>query len=83
VIHHRVIDEHEAQTFAEPELDRLNRELLERLNASGRLLLTQTELRAKYVLRMSIGARTTEERHVRAAWEQIRHTAAELLEESR
>lgn len=54
---------------SEEELERLNREFLERLNASGKVLLTQTSLRGKFVLRMAIGSRTTEERHVREAWD--------------
>lgn len=54
---------------SEKELDRLNREFLGRLNATGKVLLTQTSLRGKYVLRMAIGSRMTEERHVREAWD--------------
>ena len=64
---------------AEDKLDELNRELLERLNRTGRLLLTQTSLGGKYVLRMSIAARLTQERHVREAWELIRKEAEGLL----
>ena len=63
----------------EDRLNELNKEFLERLNQTGKLLLTQTSLREKYVLRMSIAARLTEERHVREAWELIQTTAAELL----
>jgi aromatic-L-amino-acid decarboxylase len=55
--------------------DARNRQLLERVNATGKLFLTHTVLPgvdgapARYVLRMAIGATRTEERHVRAAWE--------------
>lgn len=63
----------------EDQLNELNKEFLERLNRSGKLLLTQTSLRGKYVLRLSIAARLTEEKHVREAWEVIRSTAFELL----
>jgi aromatic-L-amino-acid decarboxylase len=63
----------------EPELDRLNRELISRLNRSGRLLLTQTVLKGRFVLRMAIGSRTTREADVRAAWELIRAEGEELL----
>jgi aromatic-L-amino-acid decarboxylase len=52
-------------------LDDLNRELLERLNASGKLFLTHTSVRGAFTLRMSIGQTHTEERHVREAWEKI------------
>ncbi len=57
--------------------DARNRQLLERLNASGKAFLTHTVLPgvegapARYVLRMAIGSPRTEERHVRAVWEQL------------
>jgi aromatic-L-amino-acid decarboxylase len=57
--------------------DARNRQLLERLNAGGRVFLTHTVLPAvdgqpeRYVLRMAIGAARTEERHVRACWEAL------------
>ncbi|UCE42524.1 MAG: aminotransferase class V-fold PLP-dependent enzyme [Candidatus Aminicenantes bacterium] len=63
----------------EDQLNELNKEFLERLNRTGKLLLTQTSLRGKYVLRMSTAARLTEEKHVREAWELIRSTAGEVL----
>ncbi len=55
----------------EAELDALNRELLGRVNASGRVFLTHTALRGRYTIRLVVGQRTTEERHVREAWEII------------
>ena len=64
---------------SEDGLNELNREFLERLNQSGKLLLTQTSLRGKYVLRMSIAGRLTEEKHVCEAWELIQKTADEVL----
>ncbi len=63
----------------EETLNHLNRKLLESLNRTGKLFLTHTTLRGKYVLRLAIGSRLTEERHVRQAWELITVKAAELL----
>ena len=63
--------------------DGRNRQLLERLNASGKAFLTHTVLPGvegappRYVLRMAIGAARTEERHVRAVWEQLAALAGE------
>jgi aromatic-L-amino-acid decarboxylase len=63
----------------EEALDDLNRQLLESLNQTGKVFLTHTSLRGKYVLRLVIGSRTTEERHVKEAWELIKTKAAEVL----
>jgi aromatic-L-amino-acid decarboxylase len=63
----------------EEDLNDLNRRLLESLNQTGKVFLTHTSLRGKYVLRLSIGSRTTEERHVREAWELIKIKAAEVV----
>jgi aromatic-L-amino-acid decarboxylase len=60
-------------------LKSLNQDLLESLNQTGKVFLSHTNLRGRYVLRMAIGARMTEERHVREAWELIKEMSAELL----
>jgi aromatic-L-amino-acid decarboxylase len=50
--------------------DEENKALLERVNASGRAYLSHTVLPGRgYTLRMAIGAPSTEERHVREAWD--------------
>lgn len=57
--------------------DARNRTLMERVNAMGNAFLSHTVLPgvdgapARYVLRMAIGSPRTEERHVRACWEEL------------
>ncbi len=58
--------------------DALNERLLARLNGSGKLYLTHTKLGERYTLRLCIGQTHTELRHVRAAWQAIEETTAEL-----
>jgi aromatic-L-amino-acid decarboxylase len=58
--------------------DELNRALLHHLNGSGKLYLTHTTLADRFTLRLCVGQTTTEERHVKRAWETIRETAEEL-----
>ncbi|HYA48432.1 MAG TPA: pyridoxal-dependent decarboxylase [Burkholderiales bacterium] len=60
-------------------LDALNRVLLEKINAAGPVFLTHTTLKGKFTIRLVVGQRTTEERHVRQAWEIILSAAADLL----
>jgi aromatic-L-amino-acid decarboxylase len=65
---------------SEDELDALNKQLLELVNETRQTLLTQTTLNGKYVIRFSIGQRTTEERHVKAVWELILGIAEKILQ---
>jgi aromatic-L-amino-acid decarboxylase len=59
-------------------LDKLNSEIVERINASGRAYFTQTKLRGRTVMRIGLGNVLTTEEHLRQAWELIRRTAADL-----
>jgi len=58
--------------------DEANQRIMDRLNGSGELYLTHTRLNDRLTLRMSIGATTTEARHVRAAWHKIQAAARAL-----
>jgi len=59
-------------------IDKLNSEIVERINASGRVYLTQTKLRGQTVMRIGLGNVLTTEDHLRKAWEIIRETAVAL-----
>ena len=60
-------------------LDDLNRRFLERVNAAGPVHLTHTSLGGKFTVRLVVGQRTTEERHVRCAWDILSAAAEEVL----
>jgi aromatic-L-amino-acid decarboxylase len=60
------------------ELDRLNARLLEAINDSGALYLTQNRVAGAYAIRFSIGQTSTERRHVVEAWRAIQATARAL-----
>ena len=57
--------------------DAINQQILDTLNASGRIHLTHTRLDGKLTLRMSIGQTNTELRHVEQAWQSIRAAAGQ------
>ena len=59
-------------------IDRINSELVERINASGRAYLTQTKLHGRTVMRIGFGNVLTTEDHLRTAWQLIRETAGAL-----
>ena len=60
-------------------IDKINSEIVERINASGRAYLTQTKLRGRTVMRIGFGNVLTTEEHLRAAWELIQKTAEEIV----
>jgi aromatic-L-amino-acid decarboxylase len=53
--------------------------LIERANATGRVLFTRTVLGGRSALRISIGARLTERRHVEEAWALLQEHATVVL----
>jgi aromatic-L-amino-acid/L-tryptophan decarboxylase len=67
--------------MSEEQLSGLNQQLLDRINESGEIFLTHTRLKDSFCIRMAIGSRTTEERHVTKAWEIIQKASESLLKE--
>jgi aromatic-L-amino-acid decarboxylase len=59
-------------------IDRINSNIVERINTSGRAYLTQTTLRGRTVMRIGLGNVLTTEAHLRKAWEMIRETAGQI-----
>lgn len=51
--------------------------LIERLNDTGRVLVTRTMLDGRSVLRLSVGTRTTTDRHVDGLWTLLRELAGD------
>jgi len=56
--------------------DRVNQEIVERINASGQAYLTHTVLDGAYTIRVAIGTPTTTRDHVAALWKQITTAAS-------
>ncbi|MFW5653427.1 MAG: pyridoxal phosphate-dependent decarboxylase family protein, partial [Planctomycetota bacterium] len=69
----------EARAAELARLDRLNRAIMDRLNAAGDIHLTHTKLNDRFTLRMSIGQTRTEHEHVADAWRHIRDAATAVL----
>ncbi|XP_058090833.1 phenylacetaldehyde synthase-like [Magnolia sinica] len=67
--------------IAEEDGSRVNRELLEGVNVSGRAYMTHAVVGGTYVLRFAVGATMTEERHVDDTWKLIQEKADSLVNE--
>jgi len=64
--------------LSDVEVDDVNRRLLERVNATHRVFLTHTRLGGRYAIRLVVGQRGTERRHVEEAWGLLRDGAKQL-----
>lgn len=64
----------------EHQLDQLNEQLLQRLNATGKMYLTHTRLNGKYVIRWVMGHTYLQERHIVEAWELMKEEIEKLVE---
>ena len=51
------------------DLNKLNENIMNGINASGEAFLSHTKLNGKYTLRLSVGSIRVEERHLRKVWE--------------
>jgi aromatic-L-amino-acid/L-tryptophan decarboxylase len=58
--------------------DARNRQLLERVNATGEIFVSHAALDGRYVLRLAVGQMSTTESDVRRAWDVLRATAQSL-----
>ena len=58
--------------------DELNEQLLERVNAAGRVYMSHTRLDGRYVLRLAVGNADTNDADVRLAWDELNVYAEEL-----
>ncbi|KAJ4801749.1 Tyrosine decarboxylase [Rhynchospora pubera] len=61
----------------------INKKLLERINASGKIYMTHAVIGGIYVIRFAVGATLTEEHHVRDAWKVVQQHTTLLLSELR
>jgi len=62
---------HPAGVDDEAEIERLNAAALNKVNASGEVLLSHAKLKGRYCLRLAIGNLGTTETHVRRAFELV------------
>jgi aromatic-L-amino-acid/L-tryptophan decarboxylase len=53
------------------DLNRINEEILTRINNSGQVYLSHTKLRGKYTMRIVIGQTSVEREHIEKAWSSI------------
>jgi aromatic-L-amino-acid decarboxylase len=71
-----VVFRHAPEGTDDAEADGRNERVLERVNASGRVLLSHTRVRGRIALRLAVGNLRTDEARLREAWDLLRAAAA-------
>jgi len=64
--------------WSDEECHARNKELMDRVNAAGRIFLTHTTLEGRHTLRLAIGQTQTRREHVVEAWEVLRGAAGQV-----
>ncbi len=67
-----------SHSMSEAQLNLLNEQLLERVNATGEVFLSHTRLNNRFTLRLAVGHLRTTERHVARAWKLLKAHATQL-----
>jgi len=67
----------------EDAIDRMNEEIMGRVNRSGRIFLSHTKLRGQYAIRLALGNPRTTMDHLRSCWDLLRKAAQEVGSELR
>jgi aromatic-L-amino-acid decarboxylase len=57
----------------EARLEKLNKEIMDRINATGEFFIAGTKIRGRYFLRIAIGNAATSEQHIRRIWNLLQH----------
>lgn len=65
--------------LSDDELNELNGKLLNKINSTGKLFLSHTKLKGKFVIRLTIGSIRQERRHIVEAWQLIKQVAHDIL----
>ena len=66
------------RVMSEADIDRANLELIERVNRTGDIFISQTAIHDRPAIRIAIGHLGTTDQHVRRAWELLIHHANTL-----
>jgi aromatic-L-amino-acid decarboxylase len=64
--------------MSDDEADAHNARILAAVNGSGRVFLSHTRLRGRYVLRLAIGNILTQREHLALAWSELLHAVSVL-----
>ena len=67
-----------SEKITEEKLNKINENILQKLNKEGKIYLTHTKLNGKYTLRMVLGQTNLTHTHVAQAWELIKTASYEL-----